>query len=361
LENKIFMFIQLRSIQRSLSRRTCFISLVLLSFVATSCMGSSNAKDATITIIGAGRTFPAPLYQRWFSEYNKQKPNIQVSYQAVGSGAGVEQFTTGTVDFGASDTAMKNEEIKKVKQGVILLPMTAGSIVLAYNLPNAKSGLQLSRKALADIFLGKLKNWNDPTIAKLNPGVNLPDSPITVIHRSEDSGTTDVFTKYLSKISPEWKEKVGEGKAVSWVVGLGGKGNDGVAAQIQQIEGAIGYVEYIYAKQTKMPTAKPENKAGKYIESTTESATKALNTAKLPENLRVFITDPDQEEAYPLVTYTWMMVYKKYDDANKANTLKEVLNWALTDGQKYSEELGYVPLPPDALEKVKNAINQIQA
>jgi len=352
---------QLRPIRRSPFRQIFFISLVLLSLVVTSCMGSSNAKDANVTIIGSGGTFPAPLYQRWFSEYNKQKPNIQVSYQAVGSGAGVEQFTTGTVDFGASDTAMKDEEIKKVKQGVIMLPMTAGNIVLAYHFPNAKSGLQLSRQALADIFLGKVKTWNDPAIAKLNPGVDLPDSPITVIHRSEGSGTTDVFTKFLSKISPEWKEQVGEGKAVSWVVGLGGKGNAGVAAQIQQIDGAIGYVEYVYAREAKIPIAKLENKAGKYIEPTTESATKALDTAKLPENLRVFITDPDGEESYPLVTYTWMMVYKKYDDATKANTLKEVLNWALTDGRKFNEELGYIPLPPEALAKVKKAINQIQA
>ncbi len=355
------MVVQLRFIQRSLPRKTFFLTLVLLSLIATSCIGSSNAKDATITIIGAGGTFPAPLYQRWFSEYNKQKPTVQVSYQAVGSGAGVEQFTTGTVDFGASDTAMKDEEIKKVKQGVLLLPMTAGSIVLAYNLPEAKSGLQLSRQVLADIFLGKVKTWNDPAIAKLNSGVNLPDSPITVIHRSEGSGTTDVFTKFLSAISPEWKEKVGEGKSVSWVVGLGGKGNDGVAAQIQQIQGAIGYVEYIYAKQTKMPFAKLENKAGNYIESTTESATKALDSAKLPDNLRVFITDPDGQDVYPLVTYTWMLAYKKYKDANKANTLKEVLNWALADGRKYSEELGYIPLPSAVLEKVKDAINQIQS
>ncbi|MDF5710571.1 MAG: phosphate ABC transporter substrate-binding protein PstS [Nostoc sp. S4] len=341
-------------------KHTLFVVLFTLSIIITSCTNGLGKSNTSATIIGAGGTFPAPLYQRWFSEYNKQKPNIRVIYQPIGSGAGVEQFTEGTIDFGGSDVAMKDDEIKKVKQGVILLPMTAGSIVIGYKLPNIKNPLKLSRSVIANIFLGKIQKWNDPAIAKTNPGVNLPDSPITVIHRSEGSGTTGIFTKFLSKISPEWKDKVGDGKAVDWPVGVGGKGNEGVAAQIQQLDGAIGYVEYGYAKQTKLKFADLENKAGKYITVTTKSVTKALDTVELPENLRAFIDDPTGEEAYPLVTYTWLLVYKKYEHENKAKTLKEVLSWALTQGQKNSEELGYVPLPEKVLQKVKTAVNQIQ-
>lgn len=350
------MFTQLRSV-----RRAFFLSLVVVSFIITSCIGHPSGGDVKVSLIGAGGTFPGPLYQRWFSEYNKQKPNIRVSYQPVGSGAGVEQFTGGTVDFGASDVAMKDEEIAKVKQGVILLPMTAGSIVLAYNLPDVKSGLKLSRQVYTDIFLGKINNWNDQSIAKVNPDVQLPNLPITVIHRADGSGTTGVFTKLLSAISPEWKSKVGEGKTVSWPVGVGGKGNEGIAAQIQQIEGAIGYLEYAYAKQINLTFASLENKAGKYVEPTPESDTKTLTKVNLPENLRAFITDPEGEDSYPLVTYTWLMAYKKYKDPNKAKTLKEVLEWGLTEGQKYSVELGYIPLPQEVAQKVKAAVEQIQS
>jgi len=343
------------------SRRSLFLGLVLLTFTVTSCLGLAKGSEPNVTLIGSGATFPAPLYQRWFSEYNKQKPAIQVAYQSVGSGAGIEQFTQGTVDFGASDVAMKDDEIKKVKQGVVLLPMTAGTIVIGYNVPDQKTGLKLSRKALGDIFLGKLQKWNDPAIAKVNPDAKLPDLPIIVVHRSEGSGTTAVFTKLLSKISPEWKEKVGDGKAVDWPTGVGGRGNEGVAALVQQIAGAIGYIEYGYAKPTKIPVANLENKSGQYVEPNTESALKALATAKLPDNLRVFITDPEGEGVYPLVTYTWIMAQKQYEDKVKAKTLKEVMTWSLTEGQKLSEEMGYVPLPQQTVEKVKAALAKIQA
>lgn len=320
--------------------------------------GNTGGKSVSLT--GAGASFPAPLYQRWFSEYNKQNPKVKVSYQSVGSGAGVEQFTQGTVDFGASDVAMKDEEITAVDRGVALLPMTAGSIVLAYNLPDVPE-LKLSRQAYVDILMGKIKKWNDPAIAKLNPDAKLPDSEISVVHRSDGSGTTGVFTKHLSAISPEWSEKVGSGKTVEWKTGVGAKGNEGVTAQILQTEGSLGYIEYGYAKQQGIPTATLENKAGKYVAPSDESAADALSAATLPENLRAFVTDPEGDASYPVVTYTWILAYQNYDDPDKLQALKDVVNWSLTDGQDFAAELGYIPLPDNVVEKVQAKLDTIQA
>jgi phosphate transport system substrate-binding protein len=321
---------------------------------------TNTASGASASLTGAGASFPAPLYQRWFAEYNKQNPNVQVTYQSVGSGAGVEQFTQQTVDFGASDVAMTDEEIAGIDRGVVMLPMTAGSIVLAYNLPDLQ-GLQLSRQVYTDILLGKITKWNDPAISAINPDLELPDSDITVVYRSDGSGTTGVFTQHLSTISPEWKEKVGEGKTVQWPVGLGAKGNEGVTAQILQTEGSLGYVEYGYAKQQQIPTASLENKAGNYIAPSSETATQALSAVTLPENLRAFINDPEGEQSYPIVSYTWILAYQNYDDANKLNAFKEVINWSLTEGQSYAEELGYIPLPENVVTKVESALGTIQA
>lgn len=319
-----------------------------------------DAGGESVSLTGAGASFPAPLYQRWFSEYNKQNPNVQVSYQSVGSGAGVEQFTQGTVDFGASDVAMTDEEIAAVDRGVALLPMTAGSIVLAYNLPDV-TGLKLSRQVYVDIMLGKITKWNDPAIAKLNPDATLPDTNITLVYRSDGSGTTSVFTKHLSTISPEWKEKVGDGKTVEWPTGVGAKGNEGVTAQIQQTEGAIGYIEYGYAKQQEISTASLENKAGQYIAPSSESAAQALSAVTLPANLRAFISDPEGEQSYPIVTYTWILAYQNYDNPAKLEAFKEVMNWSLTDGQTYADELGYIPLPENVVQKVQAKLDTIQA
>jgi phosphate transport system substrate-binding protein len=320
----------------------------------------STSSGASASLTGAGASFPAPLYQRWFAEYNKQNPNVQVTYQSVGSGAGVEQFTQQTVDFGASDVAMTDEEIGAIDKGVVLLPMTAGSIVLAYNLPDVE-GLKLSRQVYADILLGKITKWNDPAIASINPDLQLPDTDITVVYRSDGSGTTGVFTQHLSTINPEWKEKVGEGKTVEWPVGIGAKGNEGVTAQILQTEGSIGYVEYGYAKQQEIPAASLENKAGTYVAPSSESAAQSLSAVTLPENLRAFITDPEGEESYPIVSYTWILAYQNYDDADKLNAFKEVINWSLTEGQSYAEELGYIPLPENVVDKVETALDTIQA
>jgi phosphate transport system substrate-binding protein len=324
---------------------------------------SSPAKldlGGNVTLTGAGASFPAPLYASWFTDLNKKYPNLQVSYQSVGSGAGVEQFITGTVDFGASDVAMSDEEIAKVPQdkGVILLPVSAGSIVLAYNLPDVPE-LKLPRALYTDILLGKIKSWDDPAIARANPEAKLPKQPITVIYRADGSGTTGVFTKHMSAISPEWKTKVGEGKSVNWPVGVGAKGNEGVTAQIQQTQGSIGYIEYGYAKQNNLKFAALENKSGKIVSANEDSASKTLAAVTLPENLRAFIADPEGEDSYPIVSYTWILAYKKYSDAAKAKAVEATIEYALTEGQKLAAELGYVPLPANVVVKVAAAADQI--
>jgi phosphate transport system substrate-binding protein len=299
-----------------------------------------NARAANISLLGTGATFPAPLYQRWFQEYNKIHPEVQVNYQALGSGAGVKQFQEGLANFGASDAAMTDEEIAAVKDGVVLLPMTAGSVVLAYNLLGGPAELKLSRDAYVGIFLGKITSWNDPKIASANPGVRLPALKITPVRRSDGSGTTFVFTQHLSAISDEWKNGPGAGKSVNFPAGVGGKGNPGVTALVKPIPGAIGYVEYGYAKLTRMPMATLENKGGQYLKPTPESEKAALASVQLPPDLRAWIPDPAAPTAYPIVTYTWILAYKKYADPKIKDALKNVIRYGLTDGQKFSDELG---------------------
>lgn len=311
-----------------------------------------------VRLNGAGATFPAPLYQTWFQTLNQKYPNLQVNYQPVGSGAGIEQFTKGLVDFGASDVAMTDEEIQKVQNGVLLLPMTAGSIVLAYNLPGVE-GLKLPRDVYTGIFLGTIKSWNDPKIAAANPGAKLPNTPITTVHRSEGSGTTGVFTQHLSAINPEWKSKVGSGKTVNWPAGVAAKGNDGVTAQIQQTQGSVGYVEYAYAKNSKLNFATLENKSKQFVAPSDESAAKTLEAVTLPENLRAFIADPEGNDSYPIVTYTWILANKKYSDATKAKAVEAMIEYGLTEGQKIATQLGYVPLPQSVVQKVTTAADAI--
>ncbi len=340
-------------------RRACLLSVIAVSLSIASC-ASDRTNSNNISLVGAGASFPAPLYQGWFLMYNKQNPNVQINYQSIGSGAGVAQFIKGTVDFAASDVAITDEQAAKVKRGVITLPITAGSIVLAYNLPNMATGLKLPRRVYTDIFLGKITNWNDPRIATANPGVNLPNLPIMVVYRSDGSGTTSVFTQHLSAISPEWKNKVGSGKTIQWLIGVGTKGNEGVTAQIKQTPGAIGYVEYAYARLNNLLMAALENKAGNYIMPTLESAAKTLEAVELPaKNLIAFITDPAQAQSYPIVTYTWLLTYNKYQDPKKAQVLETFVEWALTKGQEYSTELGYVPLPQKIRTKVQSAAKKI--
>lgn len=317
--------------------------------------------EGNVALTGAGASFPAPLYQNWFIELNKKVPELQVNYQSVGSGAGVEQFTAETVNFGASDTAMKDDEIAAVDKGTILLPMTAGAIVLAYNLPGVEE-LNLTRDAYVNILLGNITNWNDPAIADANPDIELPDAPITVVHRSDGSGTTGVFTKHLSAISSEFESQIGEGKTVEWPstgTFVGGKGNEGVTAQIQQTEGAIGYVEYGYATNNGLPVAALENASGNFVKPTGDSAAKTLDAVELPENLRAFITDPEGEDSYPVVTYTWLLVYENYDDPQIAKAVEVMVEYGLNEGQEVAPQLGYVSLPQSVRERVAAAADGI--
>jgi phosphate transport system substrate-binding protein len=340
------------------SRFPVFLASIC-AVAAAAVAGSALAEGGKVTLQGSGATFPAPLYQRWFIEYNKLHPDVQINYQSLGSGAGIKQFQEGLTNFGASDAAMTDEEMGAVKEGVVLLPMTAGSIVLSYNLPDGPKELKLSRDAYVGIFLGKVTKWNDPAIAKANPGVKLPDTKITVVSRSDGSGTTFVFTTHLSAVSEDWKKGPGAGKSVNWPVGVSGKGNEGVTALVKQTPGAIGYIEYGYALQTKMPTATLENKSGKYVKADLESASKALASVELPANLRAWLPDPAGAEAYPIVSYTWFLCRKKYTDPTIAKTLKAVIEYGLTQGQSFSKELGYVPLPSNVVSTVQKAAEQI--
>ncbi len=312
-----------------------------------------------ISLNGAGATLPAPLYLKWFQEYNKLFPNVQVSYQPIGSVAGVKQFQTQTVDFGASDVGMTPEEIQQVDRGVLMLPVTIGSIVLAYNLPGINN-LKLSRQTYSELFLGKIRQWNDPLIQQDNPDVNLPDLEIFVIRRSDASGTTGIFTQHLSAISPEWRDKIGSGTSVEWAEGtIGSRGNEGVTAQVAQQPGTIGYLESTYAVQNKITAALLQNKAGNYVSADRATVTEAISALELPENLLAFIPDPEGANAYPIVTYSWLLLYKTYNDPNQSRTLKEVLTWCLTEGQKFAEELSFVPLSEALVPRVQSALAQI--
>lgn len=358
----------------SSSRLVGLVSVVAIGFSLTACGGGTTgdndgtttgtgdetrwvaAFDGNVALNGAGASFPAPLFQNWFVSLNREISELQVNYQSVGSGAGIEQFTAQTVDFGASDVAMTDEQIDKVARGVLLLPVTAGAIALSYNIPGVDTGLKLSRDVYVDILMGDITRWNDPRITELNPDIELPDMGITVVHRADGSGTTGFLTKHLSAISDKWENAIGAGTAVEWPTTkgtfIGGRGNEGVTAGIQQNEGAIGYIEYGYAKQNNIPMAALENLSGNFIVPTDESAAATLAAVELPDNLRAFITDPEGAESYPIVTYSWILAFQEYDDPQKAIAMEQMIQYALTDGQKVSSELGYVPLPREVVERV---------
>jgi phosphate transport system substrate-binding protein len=333
----------------------CRLLAATAALVCVSCSGIQ-----VTDLQGSGATFPAPLYKRWFLEYYHANPDVQVSYQGIGSGAGVRQFIEELGDFGASDAAMSDKEMAAVKRGVLLLPMTAGSIVLAYNVPGVSEPLKLSRDAYVRIFMGEITSWDDEAIARTNVGVQLPALEITVVRRADGSGTTFAFTNHLSAISSAWKNGPGTGKSVVWPRGIGGRGNAGVTALIQQTPGSIGYLEYGYADLGKLPMVVLENKSRKFVAPGAESGKAALAGATIPDNLRIFIPDPHGQDAYPIVTYTWMLCYKKYADADKARTLKSVLRYCLTDGQVIAGELGYIPLPEGVSRRVQAAVEQIE-
>jgi phosphate transport system substrate-binding protein len=324
---------------------------------------SSSLAAESIKLKGSGASFPFPLYGRWFKDYGKVNKSVQVDYQAKGSGAGIKDFINRTVDFAASDAAMTDEEMAAVEGGVQLLPMTAGTIVLAYNLPNGPKDLKLSRAAYSKIFLGQITKWNDAAIATTNPGAKLPDTDITVVRRADSSGTTFVFTQHLSAVSPAWKNGPGAGTTVNWPGSdkfVASPKNDGVAATIKQTPGAIGYIEYGFAKLAKLPMAWLENQAGTFVEPTLESGQAALASVTLPADFRAWISDPAGSTSYPIVSYTWMLFYKKYSDPKMAEAIRNVVMYCVTEGQKISGEMGYIPLPGEVVELVAKAAHNIQ-
>lgn len=321
---------------------------------------ASNSGGQSVTLSGAGASFPAPLYQRWFAEYNRENPTTQISYQSVGSGAGVQQFLAGTIDFGASDAPLTQEERQQFQSQYngepIQVPLTGGAVVLAYNLGDDVENLRLSREAYCGIAQGDITNWNDPAIAAENPGVDLPNLPITFVHRSDGSGTTFIFTNHLEAACPNWA--AGAAKSVSWPVGVGGKGNEGITAQVQQTQGAIGYVEYAYARENGLPSATLENKSGQYVAPDATTAAAALEGQQVPADFALEIPDPAAQDAYPIVGLTWLLLYNDYQDPAKATALRNFVDWALTQGDQYATELGYIPVSNEVAQRVQTAVSQ---
>jgi len=335
---------------------------IILSLLGGVCLfAAQTGAQAQLLINGAGATFPYPIYSKWFDEYAKVDPSVRFNYQSIGSGGGQKQITAQTVDFGASDGPMSDENLAKAPGKILHIPTVAGADVITYNLPGNPK-LKLDGEAIANIYLGNITKWNDPKIAALNPGVELPDLPMVVVHRSDGSGTTFIFTDYLSSVSPVWADSVGKGTSVKWPasIGVGAKGNEGVAGQVKQLSGAIGYVELIYAKQNQMPYADVKNAAGNFIAPTIESVTAALATAKIPEDFRFSMVNPPGDTAYPIAGATWLLVYEKQKDASKGKKLVEFLNWAVTKGEGMAASLDYASLPDNVQQRVRERIKTIK-
>jgi len=313
------------------------------------------------TLNGAGATFPNPMYSKWFSEYHKLHPEVQINYQPIGSGGGIRQVIAGTVDFGASDMPMTDDQLREAKFKVLNIPTVLGAVVPAYNIPGVTGEVKFTPEALAGIFLGRITKWNDKAIASANPGVNLPNQDILVVHRSDGSGTSFIWTDYLSKVSAEWKNQVGSGTSVKWPIGLGGKGNEGVAGSIRQLQGSIGYVELIYAVQNNISYGSVRNAAGNFVKASLEGVTAAAAAApKMPADFRVSITNAPGKESYPISSFTWLLIPAQSKDPAKGKILADFLNWMVTDGQKMTAALTYAPLPENVVEKVKEAIKQVK-
>jgi len=314
----------------------------------------------TTTLNGAGATFPYPMYSKWFSEYNKLHPDVQINYQSIGSGGGIRQVLAGTVEFGASDGPMTDEQLSQAKVKILHIPTVLGADVPAYNVPGVSGEIKFTPEVLANIFLGKITAWNDPAIAKANPGINFPNQPIIVVHRSDGSGTTYIFTDYLSKVSKEWETTVGKGTSVKWPIGLGGKGNEGVAGQIRQLQGSIGYVELIYAVQNNISYGSVRNAAGNFVRASLDGVTEAAASVKtMPADFRVSITNAPGKTAYPISSFTWLLIPVQAKDPKNGKILADFLNWMVNDGQKMTAQLAYAPLPDAVAEKVKATIKQV--
>ncbi len=340
----------MKSINTALAAVACVVAL------------GAGALAQKVQINGAGATFPNPIYSKWFSEYNKLHPNIEINYQSLGSGAGIQQVTKQTVFFGATDGPMTADQLLAAPSRILHFPTVLGGDVPVYNIPGVNAELKFTGPVLADIFLGKITKWNHAAITKLNPGVNLPSTDITVVHRSDGSGTTYIWVDYLSKVSPEWKSKVGVATAVNWPTGVGGKGNEGVAGLVTQTPGAIGYVELIYALQSKISYGSVQNMAGEFLKASVESVTAAAASAagKMPADFRVSITNAPGKGAYPISSFTWLLLYESPKDKAQGKIMVEFLKWALTDGQKFAGPLGYAPLPQEVVKLEMAALAKIK-
>ena len=355
------------------SRRNLLLLALLLPLAGfLACQGYDSTKTTPqippggVLLQGAGATFPSLLYKQWFAIYHKEHPKTVITYDAVGSGEGIRRFLgknvedSEQVDFGASDAAMQDSEIAQIPDGVVMLPATAGGVALAYNLPDVQGDLKLSRRAYVGIFLGEIKNWNDPLIAASNPGLKLPKLTIATVVRRDASGTTFAFTKHLDAISDQWRARYGPSTLVDWPGNaMRAKGNEGVAGVLQHSVGAIGYVGSEFAVKYGLQTALLENKSGKYVKATEDSLRAALASVELPQNLRAYIPDPATPDAYPIATFTWILLRKNYIDAQKAKSIRDLFSWALVEGQQYSSPLGYVPLPPGVVDKAQGALKTI--
>jgi phosphate transport system substrate-binding protein len=343
-------------------KRIAGVSVVTLALT----MMAAVLVHAALSINGAGATFPYPIYSKWFDEYQKKNPTVEINYQSIGSGGGIRQVTEGTVDFGASDGPMNDEQIKAFQEkhgfGILHFPTVLGADVPTYNIPGVTVALNFTPEALAGIFLGKITKWNDPAIVAANKGVNLPGSDIVVVHRSDGSGTTYIWTDYLSKVSEEWKSKVGKGASVNWPVGLGGKGNEGVTGQIKNAPNSIGYVELIYAVSNNIPYGNVKNSSGVFVKAdlASVSAAAAAVAKSMPDDFRVSITDPPGKTAYPIASFTWLLIPERFSDAAKRDAIKAFVKWMLTDGQNYTEQLSYAKLPKEVIAKEEMALAKVQ-
>jgi phosphate transport system substrate-binding protein len=313
---------------------------------------------AQTTLNGAGATFPYPIYSKWFSEYHNAHNDVQVNYQSIGSGGGIRQVQAGTVDFGATDGPMTDEQIAASKVKVLHVPTVLGAVVPAYNIPGVTQEVKFTPEILAGIFIGKIANWNDAAIAKANPDIKFPNQNITVVHRSDGSGTSYIFTDYLSKISPDWQGTAGKGTSVKWPVGVGGKGNEGVAGMIRNLPGSVGYIELIYALQNKINYGSVKNSSGTFVKASLESTTAAAAGVKMPADFRVSITNPPGKTAYPIASFTWLLIPTNPTDKTKGKMVKDLVLWALDNGEPMATGLSYAPLPKDVVDKVKASVNQ---
>ena len=341
--------------------------LILVSIALAACQpsetktsSSTPASSGPMTINGAGATFPNPIYSKWFDEYQKTHPDIRINYQPIGSGGGIKQLTSQTVFFGATDGPMTDAQLQAAPGAILHFPTVLGGVVPVYNVTGVTQPLRFSGAVLADIYLGKITKWNDAAIAKINPGVKLPADDIAVVHRSEGSGTTYIFCDFLSKVSLDYKTKIGVSTAVNWPAGVGAKGNEGVSGLVRQTPGAIGYVELIYALQNKMAYGSVQNKAGQFITASLDSVTAAATGAAMPDDFRVSITNADGATAYPIASFTWLLLYEHPKDAARGKAMVDFVKWALADGQKFAPSLGYAPLPQPVVEKEMQALGKIQ-